>query len=157
MPCLALCLPCMEVRSELFYCHDLVSPRPGPYGRTSLGARLPISYSNSVFLIHSSWFICEHCMMCGMACGPALSPPPCAHCVAACVHAGDVVTCISPENPRERICKRIVALEGDAVSMTRRWRYPIQRPIQVRQLPIHPAQLGGGAAANVRSQAPFTG
>ncbi len=30
---------------------------------------------------------------------------------------GDIVTCTSPENPREHVCKRLVALEGAPVAV----------------------------------------
>ncbi len=32
---------------------------------------------------------------------------------------GDLVTCVSPENPSQHICKRLVALEGTPVAVAR--------------------------------------
>uniref|UniRef100_A0A7S0UIF4 Peptidase S26 domain-containing protein n=1 Tax=Polytomella parva TaxID=51329 RepID=A0A7S0UIF4_9CHLO len=37
---------------------------------------------------------------------------------------GDVVTSVSPDNPRDLVCKRIVALEGEVVEIPPSWKYP---------------------------------
>jgi len=40
------------------------------------------------------------------------------------LEVGDVVTSSSPENPREIICKRILAVEGQSVDLPRSWSHP---------------------------------
>lgn len=44
---------------------------------------------------------------------------------------GDVVTCCSPDNPREQICKRIVALGGQQVVVYRAWALPKRQVVEV--------------------------
>lgn len=51
--------------------------------------------------------------------------------IADRLRRGDVVTCVSPDNPKEHVCKRILAMESEKVVVYDRFHYPHKKLIKV--------------------------